>query len=70
MATDVGRADVTAAYQSGMAKSYQINQLFPQLTVRENLRLGALGRRARPAAARYFPRPPKASPKSKPWSLR
>ena len=41
---DVARADVTAAYQSGMAKSYQINQLFPQLTVRENLRLGALGR--------------------------
>ncbi len=27
-----------------MAKSYQINQLFPQLTVRENLRIGALGR--------------------------
>jgi branched-chain amino acid transport system permease protein len=41
---DVATADVTAAYQSGMAKSYQINQLFPQLTVRQNLRIGALGR--------------------------
>ena len=41
---DVAKADVTAAYQSGMAKSYQINQLFAQLTVRENLRIGALGR--------------------------
>jgi branched-chain amino acid transport system permease protein len=41
---DVAQADVTAAYQYGMAKSYQINQLFPQLTVRENLRLGALAR--------------------------
>jgi branched-chain amino acid transport system permease protein len=41
---DVASADVTAAYQSGMAKSYQINQLFSQLTVRENLRIGALGR--------------------------
>jgi branched-chain amino acid transport system permease protein len=41
---DVTAADVTAAYQYGMAKSYQINQLFPQLTVRQNLRIGALGR--------------------------
>jgi len=41
---DVTKIDVTAAYQAGMAKSYQINQLFPQLTVRENLRIGALGR--------------------------
>jgi branched-chain amino acid transport system permease protein len=41
---DVTGADVTAAYQDGLAKSYQINQLFPQLTVRENLRLGALAR--------------------------
>jgi branched-chain amino acid transport system permease protein len=41
---DVTGADVTAAYQYGLAKSYQINQLFPQLTVRENLRLGALAR--------------------------
>jgi branched-chain amino acid transport system permease protein len=41
---DVSGVGVTAAYQYGMAKSYQINQLFPQLTVRENLRIGALGR--------------------------
>jgi len=41
---DMASADVTAAYQAGMAKSYQINQLFPQLTVRQNLRIGALGR--------------------------
>jgi len=41
---DVAAADVTAAYQAGMAKSYQINQLFIELTVRENLRIGALGR--------------------------
>jgi branched-chain amino acid transport system permease protein len=41
---DTASADVTAAYQAGMAKSYQINQLFPQLTVRQNLRIGALGR--------------------------
>jgi branched-chain amino acid transport system permease protein len=40
---DVAGADVTAASQAGMAKSYQINQLFPQLTVRQNLRIGALG---------------------------
>jgi branched-chain amino acid transport system ATP-binding protein/branched-chain amino acid transport system permease protein len=42
--TDITGIDVTAAYQSGLAKSYQINQLFPQLTVRQNLRIGALGR--------------------------
>jgi branched-chain amino acid transport system permease protein len=41
---DVAAADVTAAYQYGLAKSYQINQLFPQLTMRQNLRIGALGR--------------------------
>jgi branched-chain amino acid transport system permease protein len=41
---DITTAGVTAAYQYGLAKSYQINQLFPQLTVRQNLRIGALGR--------------------------
>jgi branched-chain amino acid transport system permease protein len=41
---NMASADVTGAYQAGMAKSYQINQLFPQLTVRQNLRIGALGR--------------------------
>ena len=37
-------ADVTAATQNGVAKSFQINQLFPHLTVRQNLRLGASSR--------------------------
>jgi branched-chain amino acid transport system permease protein len=41
---DITAADVTAAYQYGLSKSYQINQLFPQMTVRQNLRIGALGR--------------------------
>jgi len=41
---DVTRADVTVAAQHGIAKSFQINQLFLPLTVRENLRIGALGR--------------------------
>jgi len=40
---DIAGADVTTAYQAGIAKSYQINQLFPLLTVRQNLRIGALG---------------------------
>ncbi|MEJ2432037.1 MAG: branched-chain amino acid ABC transporter ATP-binding protein/permease [Pseudolabrys sp.] len=37
-------ADVTTAAQQGIAKSFQINQLFLHLTVRQNLRIGALGR--------------------------
>ena len=41
---DVTAADVTRANQHGLAKSFQINQLFPQLTVRQNLRIGALSR--------------------------
>ena len=41
---DITAVDVTAAYQYGLSKSYQANQLFPLLTVRENLRLGALAR--------------------------
>jgi branched-chain amino acid transport system permease protein len=41
---DLTGADVTAAVQHGIAKSFQINQLFLPLTVRENLRIGALGR--------------------------
>jgi len=35
---------VTAVNQAGIAKSYQINQLFNELTGRENLRIAALGR--------------------------
>ena len=41
---DITAADVTAASQHGLAKSYQINQLFSSLTVRQNLRIGALAR--------------------------
>ena len=35
---------VTTVNQAGIAKSYQINQLFNDLTGRENLRIAALGR--------------------------
>ena len=35
---------VTEAAQNGIGKSFQINQLFVRLTVRQNLRIGALGR--------------------------
>jgi branched-chain amino acid transport system permease protein len=35
---------LTAAAQNGIGKSFQINQLFVRLTVRQNLRIGALGR--------------------------
>ena len=36
--------DVTAVCQRGVAKSYQINQLFSKLTVRRNLMISALSR--------------------------
>ncbi len=36
--------DVTAVCQRGIAKSYQINQLFSKLTVRRNLMISALSR--------------------------
>lgn len=42
---DVTRLDVTAVCQLGMTKSYQVNQLFNRLTVRENLTIAALARR-------------------------
>jgi branched-chain amino acid transport system ATP-binding protein/branched-chain amino acid transport system permease protein len=41
---DITGSTVTAICQRGLAKSYQINQLFVDLTVRQNLRVGALGR--------------------------
>jgi branched-chain amino acid transport system ATP-binding protein/branched-chain amino acid transport system permease protein len=41
---DLTGADVTTAAQHGIAKSFQINQLFLSMTVRQNLRLGALAR--------------------------
>ncbi len=41
---DITGIGVTRAHQHGLAKSFQINQLFPQFTVRQNLRIGALSR--------------------------
>ena len=41
---DVTALDVTAVCQLGMAKSYQVNQLFNRLSVRENLTIAALAR--------------------------
>ena len=51
---DITAADVTTAHQYGLAKSFQINQLFPQLTVRQNLRIGALGRQRGPLRLDVF----------------
>jgi branched-chain amino acid transport system ATP-binding protein/branched-chain amino acid transport system permease protein len=41
---DITGLGVTAVNQAGIAKSYQINQLFGDLTGRQNLRIAALGR--------------------------
>jgi branched-chain amino acid transport system permease protein len=41
---DIAGHGVTAVNQAGVAKSYQINQLFNDLTGRQNLRIAALGR--------------------------
>jgi branched-chain amino acid transport system permease protein len=41
---DTTSLDVTAVCQMGVAKSYQINQLFSKLTVRRNLMISALSR--------------------------
>ncbi len=42
--SDFTGSDVTQICQSGIAKSYQINQLFTELSVRHNLRIAAFGR--------------------------
>jgi branched-chain amino acid transport system permease protein len=42
--TSVTGSGVSHAAQFGIAKSNQLNQLFPNLTVRENLRIAALAR--------------------------
>src|SRR3984957_420790 len=39
---DITGMDVTAVCQLGLTKSYQVNQLFTRLTVRENLTISAL----------------------------
>jgi branched-chain amino acid transport system permease protein len=41
---DITGRSVTAISQAGIAKSYQINQLFGDLSGRQNLRIAALGR--------------------------
>ncbi len=41
---DITGIGVTAVCQLGMSKSYQINQLFEQLTVRQNVRVAVLAR--------------------------
>ena len=41
---DIAGRGVTAVNQAGVAKSYQINQLFNDQTGRQNLRIAALGR--------------------------
>jgi len=41
---DITGHSVTAINRAGIAKSYQINQLFNDLTCRQNLRIAALGR--------------------------
>ncbi len=40
---DITGMNVTRVCQLGLTKSYQINQLFDRLTVRQNLRIAALG---------------------------
>ncbi|MCW5638548.1 MAG: branched-chain amino acid ABC transporter ATP-binding protein/permease [Rubrivivax sp.] len=42
---DITRLGVADACQLGLTKSYQINQLFDRLTVRQNLAIAALGER-------------------------
>ena len=42
--------------QLGLTKSYQVNQLFTRLTVRENLTIAALARAARQVPARHASR--------------
>ena len=42
---DITGMDVAAVCQLGLTKSYQVNQLFPRLTVRENIVIAALAER-------------------------
>ena len=54
---DITGFSVTDVCQLGLTKSYQVNQLFTRLTVRENLTIAALAEKrgqvpARPAAQR------------------
>ena len=49
---DITGATVTDVCQLGLTKSYQINQLFNRLTVRENITIAALADAARQVQAR------------------
>ena len=42
---DITGMDVAAVCQLGLTKSYQVNQLFPRLTLRENVTIAALAER-------------------------
>jgi len=45
---DITRFDVTRVCQLGLTKSYQVNQLFNRLTVRENITIAALAEKRGP----------------------
>ena len=49
---DITGMSITDVCQLGLTKSYQVNQLFNKLTVRENLTIAALARAARQVQAR------------------
>ncbi|MDQ2803592.1 MAG: ABC transporter ATP-binding protein, partial [Pseudomonadota bacterium] len=52
---DITRADATARVAMGMARTFQVTEIFPELTVRENVQIAvevATGYRLRPWLAR------------------
>jgi branched-chain amino acid transport system permease protein len=53
---DITNLDVTRTAQLGIAKSYQISQLFPKLTVEENVTIPALAARRGPFRVDVFRR--------------
>jgi branched-chain amino acid transport system permease protein len=53
---DITRFDVTRACQLGLTKSYQVNQLFSRLTVRENITIAALAEKRGPFRLDLFKR--------------
>jgi branched-chain amino acid transport system ATP-binding protein/branched-chain amino acid transport system permease protein len=54
--TDITGFDVTRVCQLGLTKSYQVNQLFNRLTVRENLTIAAAAERRGPFRVDIFRR--------------
>ena len=68
---DITGMDVAAVCQFGLTKSYQINQLFSRLTLRENIVIAALGRAARQLRARPpAPHRSRAGPRRRKWRAR